>query len=138
MAELYAKIESAGSDNHLPSTDHRRAGDIRPAQHPFRAPLRWNAGPNGHFKPSEGDLRSKMTSKTLALDSAASTSGIYRDDPNDTYLSRLHHAAFGLAVYASQAPLRDWPTQDSLPAGGQPLPGRTHTCRAPSERFRLC
>jgi hypothetical protein len=48
----------------------------------------------------------------------------YQDDPHDTFLSRLYRTAFGLAVYASQAPLRDWPTQDSLPAGGQPLPGR--------------
>jgi hypothetical protein len=30
------------------------------------------------------------------------------------------------------------PTQDSLPAGGQPLPGRIWTCRVPSERFQLC
>lgn len=29
-------------------------------------------------------------------------------------------------------------TQDSLPAGGQPLPGRVYTCRVPSERFPLC
>jgi hypothetical protein len=43
-----------------------------------------------------------------------------------------------LAVYASQAPLRDKPTQDSLPAGGQPLPGRILTCRVPFERFPLC
>ena len=62
----------------------------------------------------------------------------YQNDPNDTYLSRLHRTAFGLAVYASQAPLRDKPTQDSLPAGGQPLPGRIHTCRVPYERFPLC
>jgi hypothetical protein len=53
-------------------------------------------------------------------------------------LSRLYHTASDLAVYASQAPLRDKPTQDSLPAGGQPLPGRTLTCRVPSERFPLC
>ena len=51
----------------------------------------------------------------------------YQDNPDDTFLSRLNHTAFGLAVYASQAPLRDHsPTQDSLPAGGQPLPGRLH------------
>jgi hypothetical protein len=30
------------------------------------------------------------------------------------------------------------PTQDSLPAGGQPLPGRIWTCRVPSVRFQLC
>ncbi len=53
-------------------------------------------------------------------------------------LSRLIHTAFGLAVYASQAPSRDRPTQDSLPAGGQPLPGRAFTCRVPSEKFPLC
>jgi hypothetical protein len=61
----------------------------------------------------------------------------YRDSPDDTYLSRLHHAAFGLAVYASQAPLRDQPTQDSLPAGGQPLPGRTEPAGSPPRGFRF-
>ena len=53
----------------------------------------------------------------------------YQDNPDDTCLSWLYRTAFGLAVYASQAPLRDitharlasgwWPTfaeQDS-PAG---------------------
>ena len=50
----------------------------------------------------------------------------YQDNPDDMCLSWLYRTAFGLAVYASQAPLRDWPTQDSLPAGGQPLPGRIH------------
>jgi len=60
----------------------------------------------------------------------------YQNDPDDTCLSRLYHTAFGLAVYASQAPLRDAPTQDSLPAGGQPLPGRIWTCRVPMKGFR--
>lgn len=60
----------------------------------------------------------------------------YQDDPNVAYLSRLLRTAFGLAVYASQAPLRDPPTQDSLPAGGQPLPGRASTCRVPMKGFR--
>ena len=50
----------------------------------------------------------------------------YQDNPDDMCLSWLYRTAFGLAVYASQAPLRDRPTQDSLPAGGQPLPGRIH------------
>jgi hypothetical protein len=47
-------------------------------------------------------------------------------------LSGLHHAAHALAVYASQAPSQTT-TQDSLPAGDQPLPGGTNT---PASRLR--
>lgn len=50
----------------------------------------------------------------------------------DDWLSGLHHTAHALAVYASQSSSRA-PTQDSLPAGDQPLPGGTHF---PARRFR--
>jgi hypothetical protein len=50
--------------------------------------------------------------------------------PTTISLSKLNHAALALAVYASQL---SFPrsrgrtaTQDSLPAGGQPLPGGGH------------
>ena len=54
----------------------------------------------------------------------------------DEYLSRLDDAARSLAVYASP---RELPVsaQDSLPAGGQPLPGRTPTCWVQDGRFQV-
>src|SRR5690606_36932933 len=48
------------------------------------------------------------------------------EDPNISSLSRLYRAAFTLAVYASQlssSRRNCTATQDSLPAGGQPVPG---------------
>lgn len=51
--------------------------------------------------------------------------------PTSSALSGLHHTAYVLAVYASQPRFASPPaaapcaTQDSLPAGGQPLPGRS-------------
>jgi hypothetical protein len=41
-------------------------------------------------------------------------------------ISRLYHAAYSLAVYASQPrlPVSSTATQDSLPGGDQPYPGR--------------
>ncbi len=57
------------------------------------------------------------------------------DSRND--LSRLNHTAWTLAVYASPrgSPL---PTQDSLPAAGQALPGGIRiTRRVPSKGFRV-
>jgi hypothetical protein len=50
----------------------------------------------------------------------------------DHLLSGLHHTAHSLAVYASQAPSRTT-TQDSLPAGDQPLPGGSNY---PARRLR--
>src|SRR5215831_1531573 len=51
-------------------------------------------------------------------------------------LSALNSMAFGLAVYASQCGLPR-PTQDSLPAAGQALPGGLSTRRVPTEGFRV-
>jgi hypothetical protein len=51
-------------------------------------------------------------------------------------LSRLDHAAIALAVYASQCG-SPRPTQDSLPAGGQPLPCGTLTRRVRYRRFQV-
>jgi hypothetical protein len=58
-----------------------------------------------------------------------------RRRPCRLVISRLNLAALALAVYALQ---RGSPrtTQDSLPAGGQPLPSRVPTCRVRSRRFR--
>jgi hypothetical protein len=50
----------------------------------------------------------------------------------DHLLSGLDHTARALAVYASQAPSRTT-TQDSLPAGDQPLPGGSNY---PARRLR--
>jgi hypothetical protein len=49
-------------------------------------------------------------------------------------LSTLNSMAFGLAVYASQCKLPR-PTQDSLPAAGQALPGRLSTRKVPLKGF---
>ena len=51
-------------------------------------------------------------------------------------LSRLDHAAIALAVYASQCG-SPRPTQDSLPAGGQPLPCGTLTRWVRNRRFQV-
>jgi hypothetical protein len=51
-------------------------------------------------------------------------------------LSRLDHAAIALAVYASQCG-SPRPTQDSLPAGGQPLPCGTLTRWVRYRRFQV-
>jgi hypothetical protein len=48
----------------------------------------------------------------------------HKDDPSNTCLSGLTYTALSIAVYASQATSRST-TQDSLPAAGQALPGRT-------------
>ena len=58
-----------------------------------------------------------------------------RRRPPQIVISRLNLAALALAVYALQ---RGSPrtTQDSLPAGGQPLPGRAFTCWVRSRRFQ--
>jgi hypothetical protein len=50
-------------------------------------------------------------------------------------LSTLNSMAFGLAVYASQCGLPR-PTQNSLPAAGQALPGRLSTRKVPLKGFR--
>src|SRR5690349_2830693 len=50
-------------------------------------------------------------------------------------LSALNSMAFGLAVYASQCGLPR-PTQDSLPAAGQALPGGLFTRKVPLRDFR--
>jgi hypothetical protein len=49
-------------------------------------------------------------------------------------LSTLHSMAFGLTVYASQCGLPR-PTQDSLPAAGQALPGGLSTRKVPLKGF---
>ena len=51
-------------------------------------------------------------------------------------LSTLNSMAFGLAVYASQFGLPR-PTQNSLPAAGQALPGRLSTRKVPMKGFRF-
>jgi len=50
-------------------------------------------------------------------------------------LSTLNSMAFGLAVYASQCGLPR-PTQNSLPAAGQALPGGLSTHKVPMKGFR--
>ena len=50
-------------------------------------------------------------------------------------LSTLNSMAFGLAVYASQCGLPR-PTQNSLPAAGQALPGGLSTRKVPMKGFR--
>jgi hypothetical protein len=51
-------------------------------------------------------------------------------------ISGLHHAAYELAVYASCATLAA-NTQDSLPAGGQPLPGGSDYPLGLTRRFQV-
>ena len=53
-----------------------------------------------------------------------------------TSLSRLITTACTLAVYASQLGLPHYTTQDSLPVGGQPLPGRIRTYWVYDEGFQ--
>ena len=50
-------------------------------------------------------------------------------------LSKLNSMAFGLAVYASPG-LLPHPTQNSLPAAGQALPGGLSTRRVPTKGFK--
>src|SRR5712691_3748920 len=59
-----------------------------------------------------------------------------RSAPPIIKLSRLDHAAIALAVYASQCG-SPRPTQDSLPAGGQPLPCGTLTRWVRNRRFQV-
>jgi hypothetical protein len=52
-------------------------------------------------------------------------------------LSRLDHVAVALAVYASWCGSPRYPTQDSLPAGGQPLPCGTLIRWVRGRRFQV-
>ena len=54
-----------------------------------------------------------------------------------TELSGLNRTALGLAVYASSGALRH-PTQNSLPAAGQALPGGIQYPQGSYERFFSC
>lgn len=55
--------------------------------------------------------------------------------PTGICISGLHHTAYALAVYASQRRSPDT-TQDSLPAGGSPLPGGIRYPQGPNEKFQ--
>jgi hypothetical protein len=102
----------------LPMTAERSSacsgGDDRASQVPEGPPLHTCAGsrdPGGAEPPGHGD---GSVLPSAALRASASTISA---------ISGLDSRAHVLAVYASQAGLAPTPTQDSLPAGGQPLPG---------------
>ena len=99
-------------------------GDDRPSQVPggpqcAHAPL---SDPGGHTTP--GLYSAALLPSGLQTPSA----------PTMSRISGLNHAAWTLAVYASPQQL---PTaaQDSLPAGGQPLPGGLNGPLGPSRNF---
>lgn len=62
----------------------------------------------------------------------------YQDNPDDMCLSWLYRTAFGLAVYASQAPLREHHPRKTRFRLVANLCWAGFTCRVPYERFPLC
>ncbi len=99
-------------------------GEIRPSQVPggppcMRAPL---CDPD--LSPASGHLGARDAAFRLVHDVGQ----------GNLDLTGLNHAAHMLAVYASAASVTRNATQDSLPAGGQPLLGGVHP-PGPIERF---
>jgi hypothetical protein len=81
-------------------------------------------------------LRPRWDLGALPMRRSGSADGLlHASGSHDDSLSRLNHTALQLAVYASWCGLPR-PTQDSLPAGGQPLPGRVGYLLDPNRRFR--